>query len=321
MSQLLGLVTQIAGDNQEIKAKQALVEKKLGEITLKQQETAQISVPQSAPQQQVHSAETERLPAEKRKASSHADKEEEGKRRKASQKISKSKKAQEEAQKEQEEEPAKKTVSLSRAEYMDRLKDQTLPCPIKKYSRKELDDDQVELAQMSAESPFVSSSNMREVFLCKRAWGGYCVKLTDQYAWIEWQKERYAAELKLEAGKVKSDTVITRIQLAIADHEQKVPVTTQYSHTRSLWYREWGEVLTLEKWSRLLWFLQDKLGLTVKVAEEVLYFYFVHSERQLKEEVPARNRVACIKLAIADLLELQLNWELWGNSKGKVLGD
>ena len=93
---------------------------------------------------------------------------------------------------------------------------------------------------------------MREVFLCKRAWG-YNDKLSDTKAWIQWQKERYAAEVKLEAGKEKSENIITRIQLAITNHEDGVPVTSQFSPA-SLWYKEWGEVLNKDKWNRSLWF-------------------------------------------------------------------
>ena len=216
-------------------------------------------------------------------------------------------------------EPAKKTVSLSYNEYMDRLQEQSLPLPSKKYVIAELSKDQTDLAQLSVDSPYITAANMREVFLCKRAWG-YNDKLSDTRAWIQWQKDRHEVELALEAGKKRSENIITRLQLAIQNHEEGVPVTSQFSPS-SLWYKEWGEVVTKEKWNRSLWFLQDKLNLPAKVAEEVLYFYYVNSEKQLKEANPTRDRTTCAKLALADIFELQLNWDLWGTSKGKILGD
>ena len=133
---------------------------------------------------------------------------------------------------------------------MDRLKDQNLPFPSTKYIRAELNEDQVELAELDADSPYVTAANMREVFCCKRAWG-YNDKLSDTRAWIEWQKERYAAELKLEAGKERSENIVTRIQLAIANHEEGIPVNSQFSPS-SQWYKEWAEILTKDKWNRSL---------------------------------------------------------------------
>ena len=320
LTELLDMVKKISLDNEQMKERQLKLEAemKLGERKLKQQETA--------PQPQVISdsesepvAEAKSSKAEKRKADQTEKEAETKRRRKASLKVSKSKKAQEEAQKEQEEEPAKKTVSLNYDEYMDRLQEQSLPLPSKKYVIAELNKDQQDLAQLSVDSPYISAANMREVFLCKRAWG-YMDKLSDTKAWIEWQKDRYKAEERLEAGKAKSENIITRIQLAITNHEDGVPVTSQFSPA-SNWYKEWGEILTQDKWNRSLWFLQDKLNLPVKVAEEVLYFYYVNSVRMLREANPTRDRTTCAKLAMADIFELQLNWEIWGNSKGKVLGD
>ena len=324
LTQLLNVVQQLAEDNKELKAKQESAERKLGKISLKQQETAPQEIhdlsdsefDQSEPEPEDAPAKSSQ--AEKRKAIL-TEKEVDAKRRKASKKISKSRKAKEEAQKQQEEEPAKRRVSLSYDEYMERLKEQSLPLPSRKYTIADLDTDQQKLSELNVDSPYISAANMREVFLCKRAWG-YNDKLSDTRAWIQWQKERYEAEVRLEAGKEKSENIITRIQLAISNHEEGVPVNSQFSPS-SLWYKEWGEVVTKEKWNRSLWFLQDKLNLPAKVAEEVLYFYYVNSEKQLKEANPTRDRTTCAKLALADIFELQLNWDLWGTSKGKVLGD
>ena len=74
--------------------------------------------------------------------------------------------------------------------------------------------------------------------------------------------------------------------MAITNHEDGVPVTSQFSPA-SQWYKEWGEILTQEKWNRSLWFLQDKLNLPVKVAEEVLYFYYVNTVKAAERRKPS----------------------------------
>ena len=106
LTQLLGLVQQLAEDNKVLKAKQESAERKLGEISLKQQETAPQEIHDLSDsefdQSEPEDAPAKSSQAEKRKAIP-TEKEVEAKRRKASQKISKSRKAKEDAEKEAEE--------------------------------------------------------------------------------------------------------------------------------------------------------------------------------------------------------------------------